>query len=90
MGNYKFEIKESNKKYSFIFSNSSEFINEEDIERIFERFYTRDKSRSKKTTGLGLCIAKQITNQLNGEIDAFYKDRTFSIVVKFLKDDSNH
>ena len=85
LGNYTFEIKESKDEYLFIFSNGSEFINAEDIDRIFERFYTRDKSRSKKTTGLGLCIAKEITNQLNGEINAFYEDRTFSIVVKFLK-----
>lgn len=85
MGNYTFEIKESNEKYLFIFSNSSEFINIEDINRIFERFYTRDKSRSNKTTGLGLCIAKEITNHLKGEIDAFYEDRIFSIVVKFSK-----
>ncbi|HET6784430.1 MAG TPA: ATP-binding protein, partial [Erysipelotrichaceae bacterium] len=43
-------------------------IKEKDIDRIFERFYQVDTSRSSEGHGLGLVIVKTILEKLGGEI----------------------
>ncbi len=52
--------------------NSGQGISPEKIEHIFERFYRADNSRTgnKKSYGLGLSLAKKITNLHKGQIFA--------------------
>ena len=83
-GEYSFEIcKTEEGNITLTFSNRSEAMSEEDLDLIFERFYTKDQAR--KTTGLGLAIAKEITKSLNGIIKVSYNDGLFSIAISFPK-----
>jgi len=51
-------------------SNKADRLNLIDTHDIFERFYTADTSRANKRTGLGLAIAKELTEKMGGQISA--------------------
>ncbi len=69
-GKVEVSIKENNENIVFMVSDTGIGISKENINRIFERFYRVDKSRSKQTggTGLGLAIVKHIAEQMNAQI----------------------
>lgn len=69
-GKVEVSIRENNENVVFMVSDTGIGISEENINRIFERFYRVDKSRSKQTggTGLGLAIVKHIAEQMNAQI----------------------
>ncbi len=54
------------------FANKSAELNEVQTERLFDRFYTIENAR--KSTGLGLSIARVLVEQMNGTISAEYCD----------------
>ena len=80
---YKITSARSEKTYQVIVSNRSETICEEDIPYLFDRFYTTDQSRSKKTTGLGLAIVKKLTAKMGGRISAKLNEKNFEIQIVF-------
>ncbi|MCI8965593.1 MAG: HAMP domain-containing histidine kinase [Clostridia bacterium] len=73
-------LKKENNKVQIVFINKLE---DEDIDigKVFDEFYTADISRTKGNTGLGLAIAKEFVNLLNGEIYAKREDNYFKIVI---------
>jgi two-component system, OmpR family, phosphate regulon sensor histidine kinase PhoR len=45
-------------------------VPEEELPRLFERFFRADRARSSRGTGLGLAIVKHIVTQAGGTVDA--------------------
>lgn len=74
-------VSEIDNKANITVSNKCDFISLEDTERIFERSYRLDKSRtSNGNSGLGLSIAKEIIEAHNGKICAVYENERINIV----------
>ncbi len=65
------------------FSNIASDMSEVQVERLFDRFYTLENAR--KSTGLGLSIARILIEQMNGTITAEYKEGKLFIYL-FLPD----
>ena len=66
------------------FSNTAYELSSVDVGKLFDRFYTVDSAR--KSTGLGLSIAKLLTERMGGCISADYKGNTLSITLSFKGD----
>ncbi len=64
-----------------IFSNTASALSSVDVGKLFDRFYTVDSAR--KSTGLGLSIAKLLTERMNGSINAEYLNNVIYITLKF-------
>lgn len=63
------------------FSNHASGFNEIEAARLFDRFYTVETAR--KSTGLGLSIAKVLTEQMGGSITASYADGVICVRTYF-------
>lgn len=63
------------------FSNTASELSSVDVGKLFDRFYTVDSAR--KSTGLGLSIAKLLTERMGGSISADYKGNVLSITLSF-------
>ncbi|MBC8015069.1 MAG: HAMP domain-containing histidine kinase [Sporomusaceae bacterium] len=63
------------------FKNPVENDNEIDVKRMFDRFYTGDRARS-KTTGLGLSIVKLLAEQMGGVVSAGLQENELVIEVE--------
>lgn len=83
-------LKENMKEKKLVISFSNDIAPEQEIQepdRLFERFYMQEQSRSHAGTGLGLTISKTLTEHMRGTIRAEYsggeEKRFLSVIMEF-------
>jgi signal transduction histidine kinase len=71
-GNVTLEVSRKENVLTFSVCDTGAGLNSNDLERIFQRFYRVDKSRSRSSggSGIGLTIAKQLVEAQGGTIHA--------------------
>lgn len=66
-----------------IVSNSVDKLIEQDVNHMFDRFYRADQTRTGKSTGLGLPIAKSLMEKMNGSIYAELKGNQLTMICEW-------
>lgn len=79
-GIIKLEIKDDKEFFYFIFSDNGIGVPEENLNKIFEPLFTTDRSR--KISGLGLSISKEIVEMHGGTIKA-YNNKDKGLTIEF-------
>lgn len=82
-GDYRFSLLKKGDLAEITVSNRTDSIEDKDMERIFDRFYTTDQSRTRRTTGLGLAIVKLFAEKMGGKAEAGLEKGIFTIKVVF-------
>ena len=66
---------------SIIFKNKTSNLDSSNLKKIFNRYYTL--TNAEKSTGIGLSIAKQLTEIMHGKIKYQYLHNYLTITIKF-------
>ena len=73
-----------NQKGVFTIKNSTKSLDDIDVNLLFNKFYTVDKSRTKGSSGLGLYIVKELLKKIDGKIENIsYEKNILSISICF-------
>lgn len=81
-GGDKIELKRKDGYFELKFSNIAHIVSDDNIERVFERNYTVDKSKNDASSGLGLNIVENLCELMGLEVSVAYKNEIFSILIK--------
>lgn len=82
-GNNKIKLWKEGSSVKLEFSNDVKDLKSTDISHLFEIFYTKSSDNERKSTGLGLAIAKTYVEKMNGIIYAELNKNIFKIIIEF-------
>lgn len=80
-GGDKIELKRKDGYFELKFSNLARIETDDNIERVFERNYTVDKSKNDASSGLGLNIVENLCELMGLNVSVEYKDDVFTITI---------
>jgi len=69
-GNVTIQLVKHSSSVQLNIMNPAKELKEQDLPLLFDRFYKVDQTRTKKSTGLGLFIAKSLMIKMNGNLSA--------------------
>lgn len=82
-GKIQISLQELNGTVRLMVKNDASSLTDEDVRRMFDRFYMADQSRTGKSTGLGLSIVKSLMEKMGGKVTAKLKDEQLSIICEW-------
>lgn len=74
-------LKQQEGHITTVFENNAPNLTEDDVNHLFERFFTGDRTRTEKSTGLGLAITKQLVEQMGHNINAKLNNGRLSVEI---------
>lgn len=77
------QMKQKNKMVHILVSNDVKNPDDIDVDKVFERFYKADEARSISSSGLGLSIAKELVERMDGSIEARLEGARFVVEIQF-------
>lgn len=81
-GGDKIELKLKDGYFELKFSNLAQIETDDNIDRVFERNYTIDKSKNDASSGLGLNIVENLCELMGLSASVDYTDDIFAITIK--------
>lgn len=81
-GGDKIELKLKDGYFELKFSNLAQIETDDNIDRVFERNYTIDKSKNDASSGLGLNIVENLCELMGLQASVSYTDDIFAITIK--------
>ena len=66
-----------------VFANDAPGLTPEDVEHVFDRFFTADKMRTGQSTGLGLAIVKALVERMGHTVFAGLEGDLFQVTVRW-------